>query len=228
MARSGVLSLRLNAMHTKQLSIATLSLACVFPQSSNAVEVYVGAGTTGLELGMSQALSDAIVARLDYNALKITRSFTTQHIDYDAQLKSSNVGAYLDYFLVGGFRLTGGALIGKRNIHGAARSVGGTITLGGVVYPTSASDTLDFDAKYPTTTPYVGIGYGHHVQTPGLHVYADAGVAYGRPKVTLSPSASLAAKVNASDLASEEASAQDQADGLRAYPVLKLGINYRF
>jgi len=97
-----------------------------------------------------------------------------------------------------------------------------------VTYSVSASDTLDFDAKFPTTTPYLGIGYGHQAQAPGLHVYADAGVAYGRPKVTLSPSASLAAKVNASDLASEQASAQDQADSLRAYPVFKLGINYRF
>ncbi|MEP6875961.1 MAG: hypothetical protein ABI887_16505 [Burkholderiales bacterium] len=200
----------------------------MFPRSSNAVEIYGGAGTTGLELGVSQPLSDAIVARLDYNALKITRSFTSSDIDYDAELKSSNAGVYLDYFLVGGFRLTGGALIGRRNIHGTARSVGGTITLGGVVYPVAASDTLDFDARFPTTTPYLGIGYGHHVQAPGLHVYADAGVAYGRPKVTLSPSASLAAKVNASDLANEQASAQGQADGMRAYPVLKLGINYRF
>lgn len=215
-------------MRAKQFSIAALALACLIPHRSNAVEVYGGAGTTGLELGVSQPLSDAVVARLDYNALKITRSFTTNSIDYDARLKSSNVGAYLDYFLVGGFRLTGGALIGNRNIHGVARSAGGVITLGGVTYTTSASDTLDFDAKFPTTTPYLGIGFGHHGQAPGLHVYADAGVAYGRPKVTLSPSASLAAKVNQTDLANEQASAQDQADGLRAYPVLKLGIDYRF
>ena len=59
-------------------------------------------------------------------------------------------------------------------------------------------------------------------------LYADAGVAIGRPKVTLTPSASLAAKVNPADLASEQNSAQDKADGLRFYPVLKLGIRYTF
>jgi hypothetical protein len=47
-------------------------------------------------------------------------------------------------------------------------------------------------------------------------------VAYGRPKVTLTPSASLAA------IAAQQASVQDQADHYRAYPVLKIGLSYGF
>ena len=215
-------------MHATHLIVVALAAAGLVPMGANAVEIYGGAGTTGAEIGVSARLSESVVGRLDYNALNFTRRFTTSNIDYDAKLKASNAGVYLDYFVTGGFRLTGGALIGNRNIHGTARSIGGSFTLGGVAYPAAAGDTLDFDAKFPTATPYLGIGFGHHLQAPGLRVYADAGVAYGRPKLTLSPSASLASKVNPADLRGEQRSAQEEANGLRAYPVLKIGISYRF
>ena len=215
-------------MHTKLLSITVAALLATRPFAATAVEIYGGAATTGAEIGVAQTLSDAVTGRLEYNALSYTRTFSSSSIDYNAKLKASNAGVYLDYFVVGGFRVSGGALIGSRKIHGTAKSTGGTVKINGVIYPATAADTLDFDAKFPTVTPYLGIGYGHGDTTPGLHLYADAGVAYGRAKVTLSPSASLASKVNPSDLSGEQASAQDSANGLRAYPVLKIGINYRF
>jgi hypothetical protein len=215
-------------MTTKTLSLAALTALSLHTITAGAVEVYGGVGTTGLELGLAQPVAASVVARIDINALDITHSFTTSDIDYDAKLKMSNVGAYIDYFVVGGVRLTGGALIGSRKVHGTARSMGSTIKINGVTYPVDATDTLDFDAKFPTVTPYLGVGFGHDDATPGFHVYADAGVAYGRPKVQLSPSASLAAKVNPADLASEQSSVQDKANDLRTYPVLKLGAIYRF
>ena len=81
--------------------------------------------------------------------------------------------------------------------------------------------------RFPAVTPYLGLGYGHR-SGPDLHFYADAGVAYGRPKIILSPTASLAAKVSAADLAAEQSSLQSKADHYRAYPVLKLGLNYAY
>jgi len=91
----------------------------------------------------------------------------------------------------------------------------------------ASGDALDFDAKFPSVTPYLGLGYGHRTGA-GLQLYADAGVAYGRPKVTLSPTASLAAKVSPTDLAAEQVSVQDKADRYRTYPVLKIGLSYGF
>ena len=77
-------------------------------------------------------------------------------------------------------------------------------------------------------TPYLGLGFGHRAGGTGLRLYADAGVAWGRPEVRLSPSASLAAKINPADLAAERAAAQDKGDRIRAYPVVKLGVAYAF
>lgn len=210
------------------LSLSLASLVVVSALPAGAAELYGGVGTTGLEVGVAQPLSDAISARLDVNYLRVTRNFNTSNIDYDARIKASNLGVYLDGFIAGGLRITAGALVGQRKVHGVARSMGGTITFNGVSYPVSASDSLDFDADFPTVTPYLGIGFGHRATGAGLRIYADAGVAWGRPEVRLSPSASLAAKVNPTDLAAEQASAQDKANSLRAYPVVKLGVAYAF
>jgi hypothetical protein len=206
---------------------ATAALSCIAFNAS-AAEVYGGGATTGFEIGLAQPLGDRFAVRLEANSLSVTRNFTTSDVDYDAKVKFSNAALFFDWFMAGSFRLTGGALMGSRKIHGTARSVAGTIRLNGVVYPVAPGDSLDFDAKFPNVAPYIGIGWGHQQDSPGLHFYADAGAAIGRPDVTLTPSASLLAKVNAADLASERNAAQDKADNFRVYPVLKLGIRYTF
>lgn len=72
------------------------------------------------------------------------------------------------------------------------------MAIDGVRYPVSPGDALDFDAKFPTVTPHLSLGYGHRAGA-GLQLYADAGVAYGRPKGTLWPTASLPARVSPAD-----------------------------
>ena len=207
--------------------IAAAIALVLSPLAASSAEVYGGAGTTGAEIGVAQAMADSLTVRLDANTLSYGTHFSTNGIDYDAKLKATNAGVYLDAFVIGGVRITGGALFGSRKFHGTATSLGNTVTINGVTYPVSPGDALDFDAKFPSVTPYLGLGYGHHAGA-GLQLYADAGVAYGRPKVTLSPTASLAAKVSPTDLAAEQQSVQDKADRYRAYPVLKIGLSYGF
>jgi hypothetical protein len=205
---------------------AAIALVLV-PLAAASAEVYGGAGSTGAEIGMAQALGSAFTFRLEGNALSYHTHFSASGIDYDARLKASNAGVYLDAVVAGGVRVTGGALLGSRSFSGTATSLGNTVTINGVTYPVAPGDALGFDAKFPSVTPYLGLGWGHRAGA-GLQLYADAGVAYGRPKVTLTPSASLAAKVNPADVAAQHASVQDQADHYRAYPVLKIGLSYGF
>ena len=206
---------------------ALVALSCVTVHAVGA-EVYGGVGTTGYEIGLAQTVGNGFGARIEANSLSIRRDFNTSGIDYDSRLKFSNAGIYLDAFVAGSFRVTGGALIGTRKFHGNARSSGNTIELNGVTYVLGAGDSLEFEAKFPNVMPYIGVGWGHQQDTAGLHFYADAGVAIGRPDVKLTPSPSLLAKVNPNDVAAEQNSAQDKADGLRFYPVLKFGIRYAF
>ena len=117
-----------------------------------AAELYGGIGTTGLEVGLAQPISNDCSARLDVNWLRVTRHFNTSDIDYDARYKASNLGVYVDGFVAGGLRVTGGALVGPRRMHGVARSTGGTITLNGVTYPVSAGRDLR-STSTPTSRP---------------------------------------------------------------------------
>ena len=158
----------------KLISAITLAALSCTAINTSAGEVYGGIGSTGLELGLSHGFSERLGARLEANSLRITRDFTTSDVQYDARVKFANAGLYMDWFVAGSFRLTGGALIGSRKIHGKARSIGNTIELNGIVYPIAAGDSLDFDAKFPSVTPYVGLGWGHHNDAPGLHLYGDA------------------------------------------------------
>lgn len=207
------------------ITLAVLSCASV---SAFAGEVYGGIGSTGLELGLSHSLSERFGARLEVNSLNVTRNFTTSDVQYDARVKFSNAGLYMDWFVASSFRLTAGALLGSRKIHGTARSIGNTIQLNGVVYPVAAGDSLDFDARFPSSTPYIGVGWGHHSGAAGLHLYGDAGVAIGNPDVRLTPAGSLAARLNPNDLAAEQSAAQDKANSLRNYPVFKIGLRYTY
>lgn len=206
-------------------ALATLTFAC---SPAAAAELYGGLGTTGLEIGVAQPFGNRFSARAEFNSLSASRGFAASNIDYDAKLKFSNIGLFADMFFGGSFRITGGALIGTRKIHGRARSVTNSFEIGGMTYALDPGDTLDFEAKFPNAVPYLGIGWGHHQDTPGLHVYADAGVVFGHPDVTLTPSASLAAKVDSDDLASERNSAQDKANDFRYFPVFKFGLRYSF
>ncbi|MEO8924993.1 MAG: hypothetical protein ABI330_19575 [Caldimonas sp.] len=218
-------------MHTILSIPKTRTLAAVLllgPLTAAAVEIYGGVGTTGGEVGLAQSVAAAASVRVEVNALRYSSSFTTSGIDYDTKLEATNAAVYLDAFFYGNVRVSAGALVGRRKMHGTATGIGSTISFNGVPYPMLPGDALDFEATFPTVTPYLGIGYGHHDAAPGLHLYVDAGVAYGRPKVTLSPTASLLAKVNPADLLAEQSSVQDKADRYRAYPVLKVGLIYAF
>jgi hypothetical protein len=212
----------------KLLCAITLAALSCAGTTASAGEVYGGIGSTGLELGLSHSLSERFGARLEGNSLSVTRNFTTSNVQYDARVKFSNAGLYLDWFVASSFRITGGALLGSRKIHGTARSIGNTIQLNGVLYPVVAGDSLDFDAKFPSATPYFGVGWGHQSGAPGLHLYGDVGVAIGKPEVTLTPSASLASKLNPNDLTAEQSAAQDKANSLRNYPVFKIGLRYTY
>ena len=203
------------------------ALAIASPLAS-AVELAAGGGSTGGEVGVVVPLAPSFTARLEANVLRYGTDFTSDDgIHYDAKLKGDNAGVYLDAFVFESVRVSGGALIGRRVFHGTATSLGDTVDFNGTTYPVSPGDALGFDAKFPRVSPYLGIGWGHRPGA-GLHLYADAGVAWGRPTVTLSPTASLLMKVSPSDLAAEQSSVQDKANRYRAYPVLKIGLAYAF
>jgi hypothetical protein len=208
-------------------TLSATALLSLVAATATAGETYVGIGTTGLEVGWGQALSERSGIRIDAEFLSYKRNFSTNDTDYDAKLKFGNVGVFYDYFMGSTFRLTGGALIGQRKLDGTGRPTGGVININGTSYP-AAGESLTLDARFPTVSPYLGLGWGHKQASNGPAFFFDLGAAIGRPKVKLTATPGLVALAGQSNIDAEQSAAQDKADKFRVFPVVKLGFGYSF
>ena len=195
--------------------------------SAHALEAFAGLGTTGFELGVAERVGGSSGLRLSAEFLDLGREFERNGATYDTRLKFNSLGLYGDYFAAGGFRLSGGALLGSRKASGRGVATNGTITINGTAYP-AAGESVGAEARFPSPAPYLGIGWGHLQSTSGISVYADLGVVIGKADAKLTPSPGILAAAGAANVAAEQANLQDSVDKLKAYPVLKLGIGYKF
>ncbi|WP_426112240.1 hypothetical protein [Massilia sp. PWRC2] len=193
-------------------------------------------GTTGAGLHVSVPVATALNARVGINGLSISRDGNTSDVDYDYKLKMATVDALLDYFpMAGGFRVSGGLAYNgnKIDVNGRPKS-SGTYTLNGHVYPATAVGSLNGTVDFHKVAPYLGIGWGNAVAADkGWGFSTDIGVLFqGAPNASLSNRgctaiAAVCSQI-ATDVAAESRSLQDDTSSFKAYPVLRLGVSYKF
>jgi hypothetical protein len=208
------------------LAIAVCAASVGMPASAG--DVFVGLGTTGVELGYATKLAPGAGLHVDAEFLSLKRKFEDNGATYDTQLKFSNLGLYGNLFLTDSFRFTGGLVAGSRKVSGTGVTSGGTITINGVSYPVAAGESVTVEAKFPSVSPYLGLGFGHSASSDGLGFYFDLGAVFGRPKAKLTPSAGLLAQAGQGNVDAEQAKLQEKMDKLRVYPVVKLGLSFGF
>jgi hypothetical protein len=197
--------------------------------------------TLGIGAEVSRLLSDHIGLRVGASYLKLSRNYVDDaynlnSVDWNITAKGTAFSGLLDWYpgKRGVFRLSAGAITNP----GKADGVGvilldSAYSLSSTIYrPASVVGTLVAAGKYASVLPYVGLGFG----TPasghrGVGFICDLGVAIGRPTVTLT-STTAATTTNPTlrrDLAAKQAEWQtDVADKIPVYPVLSLGVAYRF
>lgn len=90
------------------------------------------------------------------------------------------------------------------------------------------SESIHAKARFPTVRPYLGAGFGHNAVKRGLSVTFDAGVAYGKPHVDLDVPADIVAAAGQENVNAEEQSLQNKANDRKFYPIVKIGLTYRF
>jgi len=198
--------------------------------SAHAGEVYVGLGLPGVGLGYAQPINPNFTLRGDIFTLgsrDITE--TESGIDYRGNYKLQRAALLADWFpFSGSFRLTGGAAFNTYKISLDASGAGGSLTIGDRTYITTAGDNLNVQIKFPGTTPYVGIGWGHQTGS-GLRFSADIGAAIGRATVAATVRGQLASAPDIqNNLEKELTELRDGVGQVRAIPQLSLGIGYSF
>lgn len=165
----------------KIIGFSGFAAAAVLSGAAHAGEVYGGAGFPGVMLGYAHQIDGRFAVRGDLATLgRLDVRRTEEGVAYSGTLAAHRAGAFADWFaLGGGFRLTGGVTFNTYKLALSARSASG-ITIGDNTY---TGTSLDVTIKFPETTPYLGIGYGHHAGK-GLGFVWDLGASIGKATVT--------------------------------------------
>jgi hypothetical protein len=206
-------------------------------------EVALGgkAGSLGLGLELTVGLSPQWNARIGANGFNYTDDRRKAgHLEYDATAKLRTGTALLDWHPGGhGFRLSGGLVYNDTHIDGTSLvPASGNYDIGGIPVPVSLVGTLSGRIDFDRVVPYLGLGWGNAVsQDRKVGFFVDAGAIFqGRGKVTLTPNIPAGSPLNnptaraALDilLRQEERNVEKDVADYTVYPVVAIGLSYRF
>ncbi|MBI3570290.1 MAG: hypothetical protein HY082_04195 [Gammaproteobacteria bacterium] len=193
------------------------------------VGVNLKAGTLGAGVELSKGLSDKFSVSLGFNTYNYKTSDTTSDISYDFKFELQSAALLANYHPFSGvFRLTGGVLYDNNELSLTGKPSGANYTINGVTYSSSAVGNLTGKLTFNKTAPYLGIGWGNRPNSR-FGLSADIGALYqGSPKLSLSATGALSDPVLAADLERERASAESDLSKYKWYPVLSLGMYFRF
>jgi hypothetical protein len=175
-------------------------------------------------------------ARVGVNALNYSYSGHTTDMNYDFKLKLQTADLLLDWFpFNGAFRISAGAVYNGSKIEAQGKpNSNGSYTIQGNTYAAASYGTINGRVDFRKTVPYFGIGWGNAVaKDKGWGFSTDLGAIFlGSPKTTLTNDGCTAGAVAcaqlAADVAAENRSLQDKANGWKTYPVIRLAATYKF
>lgn len=206
--------------------LATLGSAASLAQAQ---DIYGGIGVPGIyTIGYAHAMGASWGLRGDYaGGLSWSGSGTDKGVSYDATIKASRAGVYADWFpFGGGFRLVGGLTANDMKVD--INSVGGSATINGKPV-NMTGNYFNVHTKYPTATPYLGIGYGHQAgSAKGLGFYFDLGVMLGSFAADVDTNLVGQQGITQADVDKQKQDMNDSLAGLKLLPSVSLGLRYNF
>lgn len=228
------------------LSGALAALLCLLSSgpagAADAADIAIGGkgGTLGLGLELTVGLGQQWNGRFGVNGFDYSDRRDASDIEYDAEAQLRTATALLDFHPGGrGFRLTAGAVWNGTKVEGSSlRPASGFYDIGGVRVPADLLGTLDAEAEFDPIAPYVGLGWGNAVgdnQKVGFSF--DLGAVFqGEADVELTPV--LPANSPLNDPVAREAlrillerearDIEEDAAEYDIYPVVSIGLTYRF
>jgi hypothetical protein len=189
------------------------------------------AGTLGLGGELTTGITSNVNARVGLNALDLDFEDELDDVEYDLGLNLSSFSALVDWHIFdSSFRISGGILAMNNELDLDARPTTPE-ELGGTLYTPAEIGTLSGSVDVDGLAPYVGIGWGNALDRDRRWgFYCDLGVAFtNSPDVALSANGSLASDPTfQANLARERDDIEDDLEPLKFYPVVSLGLFYRF
>ena len=191
-----------------------------------------GIGTTGVYIEGQFRVTSFISLRATYEWIDVERDQEIDDVTYGGQLDSGVLGGFVQVHpLESDFFISGGGLFGDRAM-GLSAQPAGPVTIGNQTFTPAQIGRLEGDADLGNRAVSLGAGWDStfsHVH--GLGWRFMAGVAAGEPAdVHLnSIGGSLSNDPNLqAQLRIEEGRIEDKAENLRFYPVVQVGLTWRF
>lgn len=234
--------MRLRRPHLAVAALALGSTVLATPPLA-AAELALGAsaGTLGAGVELTAGLARQLNLRLGAHGGSYDDRREASDIEYDATARVRAGTALLDWHPgARSFRLTAGAFWNGNEVEGESLPpASGFYEIGDLPVPVALLGTLEGKVEWETVAPYVGLGFGNAV-APGRawRVVLDLGVVLqGEPEVTLTPVFSPGSPLETNPvaralleiaLAEEERELEDELADFDLYPVVALGVTYRF
>ena len=219
-----------------------ITLLALAPSPGRADVALAGkAGTLGVGVELTAGISRQVNARFGLNAFSYSERREASGIEYDAEAQPQTATALLDWHPGGrGFRLTGGLVYNATEIEGeSVTPASGFYEIGRVQVPVQLVGSLEASVDFEPVVPYAGLGWGNAVGEGSAWSFAfDLGVVFqGEPDVTLTPVIPANSPINTVpglralldiELAREERELEAEAADYDLYPVLSVGVSYKF
>lgn len=194
--------------------------------------LYGGISTLGLGAGYKYSINESLGLRVGYNAFQLTDDTTDKGVTYDGKLKFNTLEMLGDYHpWKNGFTLTAGVMYNRSKLTADSNTAATSITINGITYTGSnVSAHYENDLDSDKWSPYVGVGWtSKPAGKPGFGFNVRLGALFQDPKGTLTtsgindPSGTLE-----TNRAAAERNLNDEADKVKVYPVVGVGISYVF
>lgn len=207
-------------------------------------------GTLGPGLELDYSFNESWNIRLQANGYTYSDTFEEDDIDYNGEIELSTYGLLVDWRPFDGvFHITGGAYSNGNELRGDAISSGSeTFEIGDLEYRGTSSDPLTLDTAIvlgDETAGYLGFGWGQSYED-GFMFSLEIGVLFsGEPDVQLEVAGTAEVvgypgyqfDVNGNspeaiefqaNVAEEIVNLEEDISDFEVYPVIALGIGYRF
>jgi len=191
-------------------------------------------GTLGAGLELTIEATDQVNVRFGGNYFKLNKQIDIEGNDYDLDVSLHSYSALADWFVSdGSFRITAGVFINKNGLTGKALARN-SYEIDNTIYTSTEVGILTAKVKFRSFSPYLGIGWGNPLaDDSNLSFMFDLGVVFaGKPRLDITSKGGTLSNnsILLADIVQAEQAFRDtgEVNYLKFYPVISVGLNYRF